>query len=126
MIFFMVMPALIGGFGKINKNTIKRDFSTEKQSNEESELRSKLGPYLAGPPSTRKNLSLVVWGSNLLSTVGEGKLTKSQREMIKLPLYHYSVVVGIMLSDGNLSLSTSKSKNARFRLKQSYSHREYV
>ena len=42
------MPALIGGFGKINKNTIKRYFSTEKQSNEESELRSKLGPYLAG------------------------------------------------------------------------------
>jgi len=48
MIFFMVMPALIGGFGKINKNTIKRYFSTEKQSNEEYELRSKLGPYLAG------------------------------------------------------------------------------
>jgi len=44
------MPALIGGFGKINKNTIKRYFSTEKHlsSNEESELRSKLGPYLAG------------------------------------------------------------------------------
>lgn len=42
------MPALIGGFGKINKNTIKRYFSTEKQSNEEYELRSKLGPYLAG------------------------------------------------------------------------------
>ena len=52
MIFFMVMPALIGGFGKINmnKNTIKRYFSVEKESNikTESELRSKLGPYLAG------------------------------------------------------------------------------
>jgi hypothetical protein len=42
------MPALIGGFGKINKNTIKRYFSTEKQSNEEYELRLKLGPYLGG------------------------------------------------------------------------------
>lgn len=48
MIFFMVMPALIGGFGKINMNTIKRYFSVEKESNEEPELRSKLGPYLAG------------------------------------------------------------------------------
>ena len=52
MIFFMVMPALIGGFGKINmnKNTIKRYFSVEKESNTktESDLRSKLGPYLAG------------------------------------------------------------------------------
>jgi len=46
------MPALIGGFGKINmnENTIKRYFSVEKESNikTESELRSKLGPYLAG------------------------------------------------------------------------------
>ena len=50
MIFFMVMPALIGGFGKINMNTIKRYFSVEKESNveKESELRSKLGAYLAG------------------------------------------------------------------------------
>ena len=48
MIFFMVMPAMIGGFGKINVNTIKRYFSTKKQSIKESELRSKLGPYLAG------------------------------------------------------------------------------
>ena len=48
------MPALIGGFGKINMNTIKRYFSLsfsavgEKKSNEESELRLKLGPYLGG------------------------------------------------------------------------------
>ena len=50
MIFFMVMPAMIGGFGKINVNTIKikRYFSTKKQSIKESELKSKLGPYLAG------------------------------------------------------------------------------
>jgi len=54
MIFFMVMPALIGGFGKIHMNTIKRYFSTEsnsiKESNvrTESELRSKIGSYLAG------------------------------------------------------------------------------
>ena len=62
------MPALIGGFGKINMNTIKRYFSLsfskgspkEKKSNEESELRSKLGPYLAGPVPTPKNLSLEV------------------------------------------------------------------
>jgi len=48
------MPALIGGFGKIHMNTIKRYFSTEsnsiKESNvrTESELRSKIGSYLAG------------------------------------------------------------------------------
>lgn len=48
------MPALIGGFGKINMNT-KRYFSRKSESNvkesnvkTESELRSKIGPYLAG------------------------------------------------------------------------------
>jgi hypothetical protein len=53
----MVMPALIGGFGKIKMRTIKRYFSVEKMLNIKTEkklnvktgdLRSKLGPYLAG------------------------------------------------------------------------------
>jgi hypothetical protein len=50
MIFFMVMPALIGGFGKINKNIIKKYFSSGQLENIEkySKLREKLGPYLAG------------------------------------------------------------------------------
>lgn len=44
------MPALIGGFGKIDVSTIKRYFSVKKELNTktEAELRSKLGPYLAG------------------------------------------------------------------------------
>lgn len=41
------MPALIGGFGKINMNT-KRWFNTQSDIKRESELRSKIGPYLAG------------------------------------------------------------------------------
>ena len=58
MIFFMVMPALIGGFGKIkintiNNNFIKKDFiKTYMQfyssKYEESQLKLKLGSYLAG------------------------------------------------------------------------------
>jgi len=49
------MPALIGGFGKININTkryfnIESNVKTALESNvkTESELRSKMGPYLAG------------------------------------------------------------------------------
>lgn len=42
------MPALIGGFGKINMNTIKRYFGTESNIKTELELKSKIGPYLAG------------------------------------------------------------------------------
>jgi hypothetical protein len=50
MIFFMVMPSLIGGFGKIYMNTINKWkwFSTKSNVEEESRLRSKIGPYLAG------------------------------------------------------------------------------
>jgi len=70
MIFFMVMPAMIGGFGKININTIKRYYTIKENSVEKSNkertskgrldlktnssqfvsknLKNSLGPYLAG------------------------------------------------------------------------------
>lgn len=62
MIFFMVMPAMIGGFGKINKNRIKTNkyelLAKESsilvrnnncvESNQDVSDKSKLGPYLAG------------------------------------------------------------------------------
>ena len=46
MIFFMVMPAMIGGFGKIKINTIKKYFTVKQDS--EEKYNSKLRPYLAG------------------------------------------------------------------------------
>jgi hypothetical protein len=52
MIFFMVMPGLVGGFGKNLINIMRRNFSIKKEKEliiaTEFELRSKLGPYLAG------------------------------------------------------------------------------
>jgi hypothetical protein len=44
------MPAMIGGFGKIQLNTIKKRFfsSEDKKEYDVSKLRNKLGPYLAG------------------------------------------------------------------------------
>jgi hypothetical protein len=33
-------------------------------------------------------------------TVGAGRFTKQVSDMIKLPLYQYSVIVGLLLSDG--------------------------
>ena len=54
------MPALIGGFGKININIIKNDFNINKEfklkanvqlkliESKKSQLRLKLGAYLAG------------------------------------------------------------------------------
>ena len=48
----MGMPALIGGFGKIKMNTIKKDFNTKVNVKVELDkgynIRQKIGPYLAG------------------------------------------------------------------------------
>jgi hypothetical protein len=70
--------------------------------------------------------ALVVFGTNLASQVGSGRLTKQESEMIILPLYQYSVIVGLILSDGWLIFASSRSKNVRLGFKQSYSHKEYV
>ena len=78
--------------------------------------------YLAGPA----NLSLVVWGTNLTSTVGIGRSTEQVKDMIKLPLHQYSIIVGLLLSEGWLAIPTKTSKNARLGFEQSYSRFEYV
>lgn len=89
--------------------------------------KSNLSSYLAGLIESDINKQqIVIWGTNISSTIGWGKFTKIQREMIKFPSFQYSVIIGIILSDGSLSLSNNKSKNARLRLKQSYSHKEYL
>ena len=69
---------------------------------------------------------LVVWGTNLGSTVGYGRLTKVTRNLIKIPPFHYSVMVGLLLSDGWLIFSSSKNKNARLGFKQSLDRSTYV
>lgn len=86
---------------------------------------------LAGPISgdiskPQECKALVVWGTILGSSVGYGRLTKQVRYMIVLPPYQYSVLVGLLLSDGWLSLSTKTSVNARFGFRQSSAQFEYV
>lgn len=69
---------------------------------------------------------LVLWGEYLGSMVGSGRLTKIERNMIKLAPTQYSVIIGVLLSDGWLTLSTEKSLNARLGLKQSLAQSSYV
>ena len=57
------------------------------------------------------NKSLTLWGYNLYSTVGI-KLTQNELNMIKLPCFIKSVMIGLLLSDGYIVFST-KSKNGR-------------
>lgn len=58
------------------------------------------------------------------STVRE-KFTRKELEIIRLPNYIKGVMVGLILSDGNLAKSKN-SKNALLRLKQSLGHSEYL
>jgi len=72
------------------------------------------------------NLNLVIWGTNLTSTVGTGRFTKQVSNMIILAPYQYSVIIGLLLSDGWLILASKTNKNARLGLKQSLDHASYV
>jgi len=69
------------------------------------------------------NLSLVIWGTNLTSTVGTGRFSKQVSNMIILAPYQYSVIIGLLLSDGWI---TFDHKNARLGFKQSLDHSQYV
>jgi len=69
------------------------------------------------------NLSLVVFGTNLQSTVGK-KYTNKQLAMVRLTPFTRSVIIGLILSDG--WLIRASRPNARLGFKQSLSHASYV
>jgi len=58
--------------------------------------------------------------------VGTGKFTKQVSGMIKLPPYQYSVLIGLLLSDGWLTFASKTNKNARLGFKQSLAHSAHV
>lgn len=69
--------------------------------------------------------SVVLFGKNLASTVGI-KFSRTQLAMIRIAPYQYSVVIGLLLSDGWVIIASKTSKNARLGFKQSLAHFEYL
>jgi hypothetical protein len=61
--------------------------------------------YLYQNPNHSQSLSLVPWGNNLFSSVGIKNISKEERDMIKLPKFQYSVIIGLILSDASLGYS---------------------
>jgi hypothetical protein len=94
----------------------KRNFSTS--SNLQGKIRSNI--FLS------TCTDLVVWGENLPSGVGWGRHTKQEREMIVIPSFQYSVIVGLLLSDGWLVIASATTISPRLGLSQSLSHFKYV
>ena len=82
-------------------------------------------------PSNHKCKSLVVYGSNISSTIGYPTYTTIVRHMINIPTIFNtdkkyeleSILVGIIISDGWLSIN--KSGNTRFFFKQSLDKIKY-
>jgi hypothetical protein len=68
---------------------------------------------------------LVLYGSNLSSTVGSPRYTYNERALIKIPLNKRSIFVGILLSDATLQ-RLNKGGGARLQFKQKYGQFEYL
>jgi hypothetical protein len=57
--------------------------------------------------------------------VGE-KYSRKELAMVQLAPHKYSIIIGLLLSDGWLTFSNFRSQNARLGFKQSLSHSAYV
>src|SRR5689334_4239888 len=73
--------------------------------------------------NTDTSKALVVYGSNLSSTVGYPKFNNLQRNMMNIPNNLISVFIGIILSDA--SISKSNKADARLQFKQSIKNFKY-
>jgi hypothetical protein len=70
--------------------------------------------------------ALVLWGTNLQSTVG-ARLTRTQSGFYeKLPIKIQGIIVGLLLSDGWMTFANSRSKNARLGFTQSLANSGYL
>jgi len=58
---------------------------------------------LGRTPST--SLDLVVFGTNLCSTVGVKQISKLERNMVNFPNFQLSVMIDLLLSDASFSIS---------------------
>jgi hypothetical protein len=67
-----------------------------------------------------------VWGINLTSQVGTGRFRKQVSNMIALPSYPKSVIIGLLLSDGWLTIPVKNRKFARLGFKHSVSRATYL
>lgn len=65
-------------------------------------------------------------GTNLGFRLGSGRITKQIRDMIKFSPFHFSVIIGLVLSDACLIFSSPKHKNAHLEFEQSLAHFEYL
>ena len=70
---------------------------------------------------------MVIYGSNLGSTIDKGRYSLSLKNLIFLTSDSYSIIINKLLSDGWLEKSSASQKsNTRFKFKQSVERAYYV
>jgi len=70
---------------------------------------------------------LVVWGTNLVSSIHYPRFSKLVMSMVSVPPYIYGVIIGLLLSDGWIDRGNLKrsAQNPRICLEQSLAHFSY-
>ena len=72
-------------------------------------------------------LGIVLFGSNISSTVNYPNYTRILQHMVSLPIFIRDIIVGLILSDAHLELQNKKGNGqARLYFKQSISRLNYV
>jgi heme/copper-type cytochrome/quinol oxidase subunit 1 len=84
--------------------------------------------YLNYLPINSECMVLVIYGTNLISTMNYPYYTKIVKYMIHIPNRILYPLVGMIISDSNISINNSSKiiEGARFRFKQSIVQYEYV
>lgn len=75
-------------------------------------------------PANKINKYLVIYGTNLESTVNYPKYTNIIRHMVNIPYHLDSIIVGILISDGHMFIN--KSGNTLLSLKQKVQNFEFL
>lgn len=109
----------------ISKLNQRRSYASSTQSNDRQPSPSTLHPWFITGFTEASTKSIVVFGTNLTSTVGI-KFSLTQLAMVRLAPYQYNVIIGLLLSDGWLTIASKSSKNARLGFSQSADHASYV
>lgn len=106
-------------------NIYNRNYSTQIDSLQTDSI-NKINNHVRGKKNYSSSTELVIWGKHLPSLVGIGRHTKQERNMISIPPYQYSVIVGLLLSDGYMGLASDTSISYRLALTQSLAHFKYI
>lgn len=73
-----------------------------------------------------KTQGIIIWDNqqNSYFRLRKGLINKKERDNLKLTKYHRSIIIGLILSDGNIR--KEKHYNSRISFKQSIKHFEYL